>query len=159
IHVPVKGGETTYSPVSMPGGRVTVFKAGGKGIVWGATADGLFKWFDGRLEEIRSDTGNRIAGIQQMVLAKEGQLWLYGSRRGLYDLEGRVLHAHVVPELDGKQILAMTIDRSGQLWMSVADGTLVVKSAKIDSVRVYDRQDGLIAGPYSAILEGDDGTI
>ena len=158
IHLSATGVERAQIPVSFVGRRVTAFKAGDKSVVWVATTNGLFKLAGDTLKEVRTDADEHIDGIQQVVLANDGRMWLYDPRRGLSELHGTHLRTYEIPELHGKNVLSMIADRSGRIWFGSSDGSVVVRSEN-DQVRVYREQDGLTAGPYPVIFEGDNGAI
>ncbi|WP_168184679.1 diguanylate cyclase [Oleiagrimonas sp. MCCC 1A03011] len=122
------------------------------GGLWFATSRGLLRFRQGRFERMRTVTPMPEGGFADVARTGDGRLWLAPVAGGLYwthpDRPG-ALHLHSVNDalLQHSLVYSLAVDRSGQLWVSSADG---LDRYDGGDWRRYDRNDGLVWDDMSA---------
>jgi len=122
-----------------------------RGPIWMAGTRGLFRFADGGLiaHAVRGFDGRRPTA---MVVDRTGTVWL-GTDRGLYSVAGDQLVPHPrVP--DGTAVEALHEDRRHVFWVAAGDRLLAIDGERVTSYRA-----GLPRGPFSRIVDDDDGNV
>ena len=129
--------------------------------LWAASDDGLF-----RLDAAgwrRIDPGLSGVNPYQLAADHEGNLWVTGSFPGVMRLRfigDRVMESeHITrPPLISEQVVSLTVDSRGWLWLGQDDGLSVYDGR---SWRSYTQDDGLIWNDTdaNALAEDTDGSL
>ena len=129
--------------------------------LWAASDDGLF-----RLDPTgwrRIDPGLSGVNPYQLAADHEGNLWVAGSFPGIMRLRfigDRVMESeHIVrPPLISEEVVSLTVDSRGWLWVGQDDGLSVYDGS---SWRSFTQDDGLIWNDTdsNALTEDTDGSL
>jgi signal transduction histidine kinase/streptogramin lyase len=122
-----------------------------RGQIWMAGSRGVYRYADGRF------IAHALRGLDarhpaDLVVDRAGTVWL-GTDRGLFSIVGDQLVPHPrVPE--GTAVTAMHEDRRHQFWVAAGDRLLA-----LDGDRLTTYREGLPRGPFSQIVDDEDGNL
>jgi signal transduction histidine kinase/ligand-binding sensor domain-containing protein len=168
-----KSGEQ-FVPVSLPGAKpgnmIQFIVPDGPNTVWiGAWGGGLYRWRDGRVDRLPSETGLPMDDLRSLIITAEEDFWV-GTSRGLLRvardeieavMDGRLPSLHCIaygrddglPSIEFSQGFrnATTKTPDGHLWFATTQGALEITPEEetsrittplpvlIETVRVSER--------------------
>jgi signal transduction histidine kinase/ligand-binding sensor domain-containing protein/DNA-binding response OmpR family regulator len=136
--------------------------------MWVATPNALYLWneisesfqrFDFAIDEDLNFSQEHF--IYCVYQDKEKRIWL-GSQKGLYILNsqtGKISPSPVNNDLGNKNIIAITNDDNGNLWL-LTDVGISMFNPSTSNFQNFDQRDGLSdSRPYNQLSKTSDGTI
>ncbi|QOY86681.1 hybrid sensor histidine kinase/response regulator [Paludibaculum fermentans] len=123
-----------------------------EGNIWVATASGLIKLRDGRLERVSLPEIDQVS-LRCLLATPGGELWIGTAGKGVFLLKDGQLHPF---GLENHIIRALHKDRSGNLWIGTNTG-LFLRSA--GNLRQISLKDGLPDDRVLSFYENDDGLM
>lgn len=147
----------------LPSEMVGAVFADEAGAIWIGTEEGLCRFKDGRIQEVKTPEGTSIRGVNQISADREGDLWMTGSSR---EIVGRALRFHeetgrfeyVKDNPFASRAASMIEDRGGRIWIGTSyDG--LHRFDKDGGVRDFHKADGLADEYVSRIFEDRAGAI
>jgi signal transduction histidine kinase/ligand-binding sensor domain-containing protein len=142
----VVNGEAQTVSLPLPLSPITALATTGTAL-WIGTSHGLFRYDQGKLDAISTDT-------VLTLLADDGAL-LVGTNTNLKRIANDV--TEVVAGLPSDQITALARDRDRNLWVGTyGNGVFRIANGRVDT---YTIADGLLNPTIRAIFEDDEGSI
>ena len=140
-------------PFSLRDNRVLRVFLDHRGILWAGTESGL---------DARTNTGrfqHYLDGIRIRDIAEDAQgvLWVAARATGLVRLDPATSESKVYP-MSSDKAWAVTVDRSGIIWVGTENGLNRFDPAT-QSVTTYYESDGLPDNGISHILEDEQGNL
>ena len=125
------------------------------GTLWFATEEGLARYDRMIFQAVPALEGK---DIQQMVLGREGQLWLVVAEEGLvaYDRDTTLTPYPIAAGTPDPAITTLFVDQQGVLWLGTRAG-LCRKDAQ--AFTCYDTADGLAQDHVEAISQDNEGRL
>ncbi len=127
--------------------------AGRSRTIWTFDKKGIYETrdFNGRLEQGLIELflpGIPESGLTTLALieASDGSLWI-GTNWGLVRLlpDGRQIHHTLQPKDNRDQILFLTEDKNGRIWVARPDGLMVIKVRPLSELGVAPRTERKLA--------------
>lgn len=118
--------------------------------------EGVSGWFYRAWQTEDGLPDNSVSAIAQ---SPEGYLWI-GTNGGVIRFNGAEftpLPLRDIPDLPSRQVHAMALDRSGQVWMGMERGP-IIRIAN-DSFRTFGEADGVVSRRTHKITEDQQGRI
>jgi signal transduction histidine kinase/PAS domain-containing protein len=105
---------------------VTCVASDQSGAIWvGARGGALYRWHDGRFEDLGLRDGLRTMALRSLLVTSGNDLWIATDAPDvLFRLRGEALQSFALPRGD-RLIRAMAEDSAGNIWAGASDGMLV----------------------------------
>jgi signal transduction histidine kinase/ligand-binding sensor domain-containing protein len=146
----VADGKAQPVTLPLPLSPITALATTGSAL-WIGTSHGLFRYDQGRLDSISTDT---IVSLLADPLDDSGAL-LIGTNTNLKRLANDTIE--VIAGLPSDQITALARDRDRNLWVGTyGNGVFRIANGRVDA---YSIADGLLNPTIRAIFEDDEGSI
>lgn len=138
---------------------ISAMHADEQGTLWLATNTELFQIVHDRARRVPLEGEGALHDIDLITSDRRGGLWLYDLNRGLVHWRaGRVESFTLPPDLCSARITWMDTQRTGRLWLALANGTLAVMDEQ-GTIQRYGEAEGLEPDVYRAIYEDREGVI
>jgi diguanylate cyclase (GGDEF)-like protein/PAS domain S-box-containing protein len=116
----------------LPGKRISSLHGSRDGSLWVTTYDGVYRYADGRLQEVRLGDRPGYRFARQVTEDAEGRIWI-STRAGLVRIAGGAVRTFGRHEgLPDTSINTVLDDRRGNLWLACPSGLLRVAKAQFE---------------------------
>lgn len=125
------------------------------GVLWFATEEGLARHDGLAFQQVPALEGKHI---QQMVLGRQGQLWLAVAGEGLvaYDRDTTLTSYPIISGTPAPEITTLFIDQQQKLWLGTRAGLC---GREEQAFTCYDTADGLAQDHVEAIIQDNEGRL
>ena len=131
--------------------KVRAILPGADGLVWVATATGLYPFTADRGEPLPQVEGLAGKDVRSLLEAASGALWVGTEDKGLFGVRGGEMVAH---HLDGASVYALWEDARGVLWAGTRVGLARILGPRIGWITT---RHGLPEDLINALIEDDHG--
>jgi signal transduction histidine kinase/ligand-binding sensor domain-containing protein/DNA-binding response OmpR family regulator len=106
------------------------------GILWLGTTRGVFRWSDGRFQEILTSRGKHVNEVRAIRRGASGTLWIATLGDGAFRYDGEAIRE--VPEVAGKELYDVLEVSRGEAWFVGGDGVTVRNDSGVSHFSVSD---------------------
>ncbi|MCL5098500.1 MAG: ATP-binding protein [Candidatus Omnitrophica bacterium] len=151
------------SPLDWANSRVEMLTRQGifedrAGWIWGYGDAFLWRWRQGRLEDLSGLGGTAPTAVSALLEGSQGGVWIGTVGRGLFRFEaGRFSNLTVRDGLSQDHIRCLYEDLEGNLWIGTETGGL--NRLRRRRLTVYSNQQGLANEVITSLAEDDRGEL
>jgi ligand-binding sensor domain-containing protein/class 3 adenylate cyclase len=119
-----------------------IFKDNSSGAFYIGTEKGLFRYFEGNLDNLSTENGLTDNTIQAICMDHESSMWIGTWRGGLCRIRtGKFLNYTMKEGLPANIVHCTAEDSLGRIWIGTQEGLALLQG---DSFRVFNKEMGIL---------------
>ena len=156
--VGVDGQTGTFNSITLPNGRISSLRVDQHGALWIATAGGVARWLNGKVETFTSANGLSSNLALSLFEDREGSIWIGTEAGGLNLLKSKKFITYTAGDgLPSDLVKAVYQDPKGGIWIGSNGGGLTLfKNGKFST---WTTRDGLSSDVVLSLAGDAEGVI